>query len=84
MALERLEIQVVALSMALISSAVSVRIGGLMDPVAYLKAVKMIQNWVWQVSDCKAAGVQSGLLFAGVGLFGEESSGLSPLPLMGV
>ncbi len=55
MALERLEIQVVALSIALISSTVSVRIGGLMDPVALLKAAKMIQSLAWCISNCKAA-----------------------------
>ncbi len=46
-----------ALSVALISSVESVRIGGLMDPVALLKAVKMIQNLAWHVSNSEAAGV---------------------------
>ncbi len=44
MALERLEMQVVALSVALISSTVSVRIGGLMWPVVLLRVAKMIWN----------------------------------------
>ncbi len=47
-----------ALSMALISSAMSVRIGGLMDPVVLLKeAAKMIQNLALQESNCKEEGV---------------------------
>ncbi len=45
MALERLEIWVDALSVTLISSAVSMRIGGLMELVLLSNAVKMIQNF---------------------------------------
>ncbi len=52
---ERLEMRVVALSVALISSAVSMRIGGLMWPVVSLKVAKMIWNLAWQVSDTKMA-----------------------------
>ncbi len=44
MALTRLEICVVALSIAPISSMMSVRISGLIDPVALSNATKMIQN----------------------------------------
>ncbi len=50
MALERLEMQVVVLSVALISSVVSMRIGCLMELVLLLNAVKMIQNLAQQVS----------------------------------
>ncbi len=56
MTLERLEIGVVALSVAVISSAVSMRSGGLMNPVALSNAMKMIRNWAWWVSACEAAG----------------------------
>ncbi len=50
---------VVALSVALISSVVSVKIGGLMDPMTLLKAAKMIWNLALQVTNCEAAGVQN-------------------------
>ncbi len=53
MALERLEIQVDALSVALISSAVSVRVGGVIDLVEPSNAAKMIPNSVRRVSDCE-------------------------------
>ncbi len=56
MALERLEIQVLALSVALISSVESMRISGLMDPVALSKAAKMIRNPAWN-ANCEAVGV---------------------------
>ncbi len=74
MVLERLEIQVVALSMALIYSAVSVRIGGLMELVLSLHAAKMIQNLACRVFDCKMAGSCCGLFLTGVVSFGVESN----------
>ncbi len=43
-ALERFEIGVVALSVALISSAVSVSNGCVIDPMALLNVAKMIRN----------------------------------------
>ncbi len=56
MALECLEMQVVVLSVALISSAVSVRIGGLMWPVVLSRVAKMIWNLAQQVSNNSMAG----------------------------
>ncbi len=55
MALERLVILIVVLSMALISSTESMRIGGLIDPVALSNVAKMIQNLALRVSACEAA-----------------------------
>ncbi len=55
-ALERFEIQVVALSMATISSTVSLRIGIVIDPVASLNAANMIWNLAKWVYACKVAG----------------------------
>ncbi len=43
-ALERFEMQVVVLSVAVISSALSMRIGGVIDPVALSNAAKIIWN----------------------------------------
>ncbi len=73
MALERLEMQVVALSVALISFAVSMRIGGLMWPVVLSKAVKMILNLAQQVSDAKMAGGCGRFCLTGVVSLGMES-----------
>ncbi len=53
----------VALSIALISSAVSVRIGGLINLVASSKAANMIPNLAQQVSACETAGVLVWALF---------------------
>ncbi len=44
------------LSVALISSAVSMKIGGLIDPVILSNAANMIQNLSQHVSACKMAG----------------------------
>ncbi len=44
MAPERLEISVAALSIAAISYVGSIRMGGLMDPVALTNVVRMMQN----------------------------------------
>ncbi len=74
MVLARLEIQLVALSMALIASAVSVRIGGLMELVLSSNATKMIWNLACLISDCKMAGSHCGLFLTGVVSFGEESN----------
>ncbi len=73
MALERLEIQVAVLSLAVISSVVSMRISGLMGPVALSNAAKIFWNQAWWVSACEVVGDQWGLLFVGVGSFGVES-----------
>ncbi len=73
MVLERVEMQVVALSMALISSALSVRTGSLMWLVVLSKAAKMILNLAWQVSDAEMAGGCVGLCLTGVVSLGMES-----------
>ncbi len=73
MVLERLEIQVVALSVALISSTVSVRMGGLMELVVSLNAAKMIQNLAHQLSNCKMVGSCCWFFFTGDVSFGVES-----------
>ncbi len=72
-ALERLEILVDALSVALISSAVSVRIGNLMELVLLSNAKKMIWNFACLVSACKIVGSRWWFLFTGVDSFGVES-----------
>ncbi len=48
--------QVVALSVALISCAVSMRIGGLMWPIVLTKVAKMIWNLAQQVSNNEMTG----------------------------
>ncbi len=73
MALERLEIWVDVLSMALISFAVSMRIGGLMELVLSSNAAKMIRNFACRVSNCKIVGSRWWFLFTGVVSFGVES-----------
>ncbi len=47
MALEKLEILVVVMSVELISSTVSMRIDGLIEPVILSKAAKMVPNLDW-------------------------------------
>ncbi len=73
MALERLEIQVDAMSVALISSAVSMRIGGVIDLVVPSNAAKLIQNSARQVSECKMIGGLCWFCLIGVVSLGVES-----------
>ncbi len=54
-ALERLEILVVALSMDPISSVVSMRMGDMIDSIASSNATKMIKILVQRVSACNVA-----------------------------
>ncbi len=73
-ALERVEMQVVVLSVALISSTVSMRIGGLMWSAVLSKDAKMILNLAQQVSDAKMAGSRVGLCLTGIVSLGMESA----------
>ncbi len=59
--------------MALISSTVFVRIGGLMELVVSLNAAKLIRNLACQVSNCKIVGNCCWLFFTVVVSLGVES-----------
>jgi len=72
-ALDKCEIRVDALSVAAISSAVSVRMGSLMRSVVASKVENMILNCARRVSAWEAADGRGGVAFVGVVVHGPES-----------